>query len=235
MSKVTNYFDEIRKHAEELKRLYKPKGLIIAVAGLAASGKTTGAKSLAEALGLRYYSTGAIFREKAQEMGISIEDFSKIRSDELDFEADKETVKRMMEGNVVVDGRLVGVLASVLKELEESEEIAIIRILYNPPIEIRAERYAQREGKPYDVSFEMIKERDKADMEKYSRMYGIKDLTDEKYYDIILDNSKWSAEDAKIEPLKHIISYLKRRNRLHLLNVEPLLEYLKKIGCFDFE
>ncbi len=168
-------------------------------------------------------------------MGISIEDFSKIRSDELDFEADKETVKRMMEGNVVVDGRLVGVLASVLKELEESEEIAIIRILYNPPIEIRAERYAQREGKPYDVSFEMIKERDEADAKKYHKMYGIKDITDESYYDIILDNSEWSIEDAKIEPLKRVISYLKRKNLLHLLNVEPLLEYLNKMGCFDFE
>ena len=233
MSFETKYMEELVKYIEELKKMYKPKGLIIAVAGLAASGKTTGAKALAEALGLKYYSAGAIFREKAEKLGISIEELSKTRSDELDLEADKETLRRMMEGDVIIEGRLVGVLATLMKNVG-CEEATIIRILYNPPLKVRAERHAQREGISYELSLNMISERDVADKEKYSKMYGVEDFTDPKYYDIILDNSEWSCKDAKIEPLKSLVSHLKKINRLHLIKVEPLLEYFKKVGLFVF-
>lgn len=225
---------ELTKYIEKLKKMYKPKGLIIAVAGPATSGKTTGAKALAEALGLKYYSAGAIFREKAEKLGVSVEKLSKTRGDKLDLEADKETLRRMMEGDVAVEGRLTGVLATFIKDLERSGEVAIVRILYNPPLKVRAERHSQRENVPYDVSLNMISERDKADKEKYSKIYGIEDFTDPKYYDIILDNSEWSPEDAKIEPLKILISYLKKTNQLHFVKVEPLLEYFKKMGLFVF-
>ena len=234
MSSKISCMQELTKYAEELKKMYKPKGLIIAVAGSAASGKTTGAKALAEALGLKYYSAGAIFREKAEKLGISIEELSKTRSDYLDLETDKETLKRMMEGDVIIEGRLAGVLAALLKDLEESKEIAIVRILYNPSLKVRAERHAKREGITYELSLSMISERDEADREKYSKMYGIEDFTDKKYYDIILDNSEWSCEDAKIEPLRSLISHLKKINRLYLVKVEPLLEYFKKMGLFVF-
>ena len=235
MFSSSSYMNELIRFSEELKKSHKPSGIIIAVSGPTACGKTTGAKTLSEAFGLKYYSVGNIFRSEADKMKIPIEDFVKIRSDEFDFEADKEVLKLMIEGNVVVEGRIVGILATFLKDIENREEVAIVRILYNPPLEIRANRYSQREGKPYEFSLSFIADRDVIDREKYARMYEIKDITDEKYYDIIIDNSNWSLEDAKVEPLKRVISYLKKVNRLHLLKVEPLLEYFKKIGIFTFE
>jgi len=234
MISTMNYMQELVKYVEELVKVYRPKGLIIAVAGPAASGKTTGAKALAEAFGLKYHSVGSIFREKAEKLGISIEELSKTRSDELDLEADKETLRRMMEGDVVIEGRLVGILATLIKHIEKDGEVAIVRMLYNPPLKVRAERHSQRESIPYDASLNMIIERDKADKEKYSKMYGIEDFTDPKYYDIILDNSEWSPEDAKIEPVKILISYLKEKDQLRFVKVEPLLEYSKKMGLSVF-
>jgi cytidylate kinase len=226
---ITNYFDKLSKYANTLIKTSEPKGVIIAVAGLAASGKTTGAKALAQALGLEYYSVGSIFREKAKEMGISIEQFSKIRSHELDLEADKKALEIMMKGNVVVEGRVVGILASLLKPLEKSGKVAIVRILYQPPLKVRASRYAQKEGKPYEISVEMVRIRDEADVRKYSALYGI-DITDPKFYDIIFDNSEWSLEDAQRLPILHVISYLQKNNLTHLLKFKPS-EGLKRLGC----
>lgn len=230
MLPITNHLDELIEYAKRLKRTYKPKGLIIAVAGLAASGKTTGAKALAQAFNLEYYSVGSIFREKAEKMGISIEEFSTRRSDELDLEADKKALERMMKGNVVIDGRVVGVLASLLKPLEKSGKVAIVRILYKPPLEVRASRYAQKEGKPYEISVEMVRSRDEADKRKYLALYGV-DITNPESYDIIIDNSGWSLEEAQTLPIILVLSYLQKNNLTHLLKSKPS-EYLEKLGYF---
>ncbi|MEM4906212.1 MAG: (d)CMP kinase, partial [Sulfolobales archaeon] len=46
-------------------RICRKESLVIAVSGRPGSGKTTLAKSLADSLGLRYVSSGGIFRRMA--------------------------------------------------------------------------------------------------------------------------------------------------------------------------
>ncbi|GAG01467.1 unnamed protein product, partial [marine sediment metagenome] len=49
------------------------RGLVITVSGVHGSGRSTHAKKLAETFALRYVSSGTIFRQMADERGISLE------------------------------------------------------------------------------------------------------------------------------------------------------------------
>ena len=59
--------------------------LVITVAGHHGSGRSTHARLLAESLGLRYISSGMIFRNRAEELGVTLEQMNKIASEEPDF------------------------------------------------------------------------------------------------------------------------------------------------------
>ena len=50
--------------------------MIIAISGLHGTGKSTIAKKIAEKLGIRHYSTGDAFRELAEEMNMTLEEFT---------------------------------------------------------------------------------------------------------------------------------------------------------------
>jgi cytidylate kinase len=189
------------EYEKKLKNKYKHLGLTITVSGLSSSGKTTGAKVIAKHFGLKYHSSGTIFREVAKKMAIPLEKFSEIRSDEIDLKIDEETLKLAIIGNVVLDGRLTGWVAG---------EWAEVRIFYTTPLKIRARRYAEREGIDYKTALTNVKKRDEADMKKYKKLYGI-NLKDLSIYNIIIDNSNWSLEDANKKPIKIIEEFLKRR------------------------
>src|SRR5512140_143709 len=87
--------------------------LVITVAGPHGSGRSTQAIRLAKAFGLHYVSTGILFRERAKELGISLEEMTRIAAEDdsfdrfLDDRAKKETEK---EG-VVLDATLSGWVA----------------------------------------------------------------------------------------------------------------------------
>jgi len=208
MSKT--FIKYLEKHEAEYSKVHPHLGLTITISGLASSGKTTGAKAIVEylnknyGLNLKYYSTGEIFRELAAKEGITIEDFTEKRDDKIDIIADQRTLELAIIGNVVLDGRLTGYVAGDWAEL---------RIFYNPPLEIRAKRYAEREGIDYETAIENIKKRDEADIKKYKMLYGI-DLGDLSKYHIIIDNSNWSVEDAKTKIVEIVDKFLKEKNLL---------------------
>ncbi|KXB04477.1 cytidylate kinase, partial [candidate division MSBL1 archaeon SCGC-AAA261O19] len=67
----------------------------ITVSGLHGVGKTTTAKKLAEKFDLRYVSAGTVFRQMAEEQGMTLEEFSKHveENPEIDEEIDQRTAK----------------------------------------------------------------------------------------------------------------------------------------------
>jgi cytidylate kinase len=198
------------KHEAEYSKDHPHLGLTITVSGLSSSGKTTGAKAIVEylnkkyGLNLKYYSAGEIFREIAKKEGISLEEFTEKREDKIDIMADQKTLELAISGNVVLDGRLTGLIAG---------DWAEVRIFYNPPLEIRAKRYAEREGVDYETAIESVKRRDEADIKKYKILYGI-DSEDLSKYHIIIDNSDWSVEDAKTKIVEIVDKFLREKNLL---------------------
>jgi len=77
-------------------------------------------------------------------------------------------------------------------------------------LKIRARRYAEREGIDYKTALTNVKKRDEADMKKYKRLYGI-NLKDLSIYNIVINNSNWSLEDANKKPIEIIEEFLKGR------------------------
>jgi len=191
----------LESYEQQLIKNIKKKGLTITVSGPSESGKSTIGKAIARAFGLKYIFAGGIFRKIAKERGITLEVFSKIREKEVDYETDRRTLKYAMLGKVVIDGRLSGWVAG---------DWADVKVYVFCPANVRAKRVAKRDGIPLAKALERIKQRDAADSKKYKKLYGI-DQMDKSIYDIIIDNSKLTLEQAKVVPVRRVKNFLERK------------------------
>lgn len=198
---MKTYIKFLESFEKELKEKIKKKGLTIVVAGPACSGKTTGAKAIAKALNLQYVSAGEVFRNVAKERGIPLEEFSAIREKEIDYEIDKKTLEFAIQGNCVLDGRLVAWVAG---------DWADVKIYYDCPLEVRAERAIKRDKIPKEKAIEIIKKRDSEDNKKYIELYGI-DSFNKSIYDIIIDNEKISKEESEKIAVEKTKEFLKKK------------------------
>jgi cytidylate kinase len=198
MGTYVKFFEPYEK---ELAGRTTKKGLTITVDGLVSSGKSTGAKAIAEALGLGYVWIGKIQREYAEKRKLPLEKQTETREPEIDIEMDRTILEKAMKGKCVIDARICGWV---------SGNHADIRIFYDPPFEIRVERYADREKVSLEKAREEVGRRDQADIETYKKLYGI-DMNDKNIFDIIIDNSKFTEQDAKTKPVELVKKSLKEK------------------------
>lgn len=173
--------------------------MIITIGGPIGTGKSTVAKALAKKFNLKHVSAGEVFRGMAKEKGLSLADFSKLA--EGDPKIDKEVDRRQEEiakssGNAIVDGRLSARMIN-----------ANLKIWLTAPLEVRAKRVAEREGKRVKDALKETKEREKSELKRYSEIYGI-DTKDVSYYDVVLNTSLWNADEV-ISILEKIIGSLR--------------------------
>ena len=184
----------LQKRESELRQLYPggKRGLVITVSGLSGSGKSEVARMLAKSLMLEYHSTGGIIRDLAKETGKSIVDYCKMRGDEVDYMADKESLRLAMQGNVVLDGRLTGWAAG---------NLADSRIFVFCPPEVRASRVSTRDATDFEDALRNLMRRDVSDRSRYMKLYNI-DMLDKSIYDRIIDNSGSFQElEEKVEAI----------------------------------
>jgi len=163
-----------------------PRKLVIAISGQVGAGKTTYAKRLAEEFNLKYVSSGMLFRKIAEEMGVSLLQLHEMaeKDPKYDLMIDKNAIKVAKEGNVVVEGHLAAwVLA----------DIADIKVLLIAPLNVRAERLAQRDGKSFKKSLQEIRKREESNRKRCLKYYG-KDTKDWSIFNLIIDTSKLSID-----------------------------------------
>lgn len=162
---------------------------IICISGDAASGKTTAAKRvLARLPGWRIVSTGARFREYCAEQGIDPQQISRL-GDDFHRAAD-DSMRRMLaeEEHLIAEARLVGYLARDMPDA--------LRVFCECPLEVRAERFRQREpGFTPEEALARVAERDAADTANFQHLYGI-DYHDRQYYHLLVDTSALNPEQV---------------------------------------
>src|SRR5436309_447831 len=83
---------------------------IISIAGRPGSGKSTTAKTVAESLGFRHFSTGDLFREIGAQMGIDLLN-ANFEAEQRAPEIDRRVDGRLMDiekhdDNLVIDSRM---------------------------------------------------------------------------------------------------------------------------------
>ena len=167
------------------------KRIVICISGLAATGKSTLAKRLAESLNLRYVSGGDGLKMLAVERGYrpggrewwETEDGmrfleERLRNPEFDKLVDQKLIELAKAGNVVID-------SWVLPWLYRGG----FNIWLKAKTEVRAERMARRSGISVEEARRLLEKRDSESIELYKKLYGIEVGRDFEPFHLVLDTS----------------------------------------------
>lgn len=171
--------------------------MLVTISGPAGSGKSTAAAALAEALGYDHVSGGDIFRDLADERGLTPLELN--RQAEEDEAIDRDLDRRLREtaaarDDLVLESRLAGWMAG---------EHADFRVWLDAPLEIRARRIAEREDKPIDLAREETRARATSEAKRYREYYGI-DIEELSIYDLVLNTARLDP-DGVVEAVATIL------------------------------
>lgn len=160
--------------------------MIISLAGLHGTGKSSIAKRLADTLGYAYYSTGMAFRELAKDKGMTLEEFSKFAESniEIDHQIDHKIVALAQSGgNYVFEGQLPTYM------IEEWRDFAILLTCDDT---IRIHRMMERDGRDFETQKHETLVRERSEQQRFIDIYQI-DIMDParilQTFNLILDTS----------------------------------------------
>jgi len=161
--------------------------MLITVSGPAGSGKSTLAASLADALNYDHVSGGDIFRSLAEEREMTPLELN--RAAEEDDQIDRDLDRRLRDiaakrDDVVLESRLAGWMAG---------EHADIKLWLTAPLDVRADRIAQRENKPFEQARTETEERSQSETQRYAEYYDI-DFNDLSIYDLTVNTARWDPQ-----------------------------------------
>ncbi|HYM70502.1 MAG TPA: cytidylate kinase family protein [bacterium] len=159
--------------------------MIVTVSGEIGAGKSTVARALARALGLRYLSTGEVFREEARKRGVTLAELGRLAEQDssIDRTIDEMQVQAARAGDILVDSRLSGWLIG-----------GDLRIWLRAPLAVRAARVAARDGTDVARAARDVQTREACEHHRYRQTYQL-DLTDLTRYHVIVDTAMWGADE----------------------------------------
>ena len=161
--------------------------MLLTISGPAGSGKSTAAAALAEALDYDHVSGGDIFRDLADERGLTPLELNK--QAEKDDDIDRDLDRRLREiaasrEDLVLESRLAGWMAG---------EHADFRVWLGAPLSVRAERIADREDKSVDLARTETRARSESEARRYLEYYDI-DIEELTIYDLAVNTARLSPE-----------------------------------------
>lgn len=162
---------------------------VIAVSGSPGSGKTTYARHLSNELGLRFISGGMVFRELAREKGLSLIELNRLASIDprIDIELERRLFKEALKGGSVIESHLAGWTL---------RGVADVLIYIKADLSTRVKRISKRENKEIDEVIIETAWREAIEAQRFYSLYAI-DLTDLSHFDIVLDTTYLTEEEAK--------------------------------------
>ena len=160
--------------------------LFLTVSGPPGCGATTVCEALSEAMDCGYVSGGQIFRELADERGMSLTRFlaEADASDEIDRALDRRLrtiAEKWGAANkaFILESRLAGWIAGNRADL---------RIWLDAPEEVRVARTRDRE----EMGAEM-RVREVLEAGRYEHEYGV-DISDRSFYDLAINTARWDPD-----------------------------------------
>ncbi|MGH9243542.1 MAG: (d)CMP kinase [Acidimicrobiales bacterium] len=163
--------------------------MLVTISGLPGAGTSTVARRVAAEVGLDHLDGGTVFRQLAAASGMSLAEFSaraEQRSD-IDVELDRRLAERAHRGEVVLESRLAGWIAT-------NEGLDGLRVWIDCDEVTRARRVAQRDGVDPERARGANRQREASERARYREYYGI-DLGDLSIYDVVLDSAHARPDD----------------------------------------
>lgn len=167
--------------------------MLITLSGLPGSGTSTVARDVASRLGLDHVDGGTVFRSLASERGMTLAAFAELAEgdDAIDRALDDRLVARAREGDVVLESRLAGWLAT-------RSRLRAVRVWVACDERERARRVGGRDGHDVDEALAANRRREASERTRYLSYYDI-DLGDLSAYDLVLDSTERTPDELVAE------------------------------------
>ena len=157
--------------------------MIIAIGGLTGSGKNTVGELVAKKLGYRLVCP--TFKDLAKRGGITLMEFQKKAENDPDIDKKFDAeLREQAKGNCVVTTWLGPWMVE-----------ADLRIWVFVPLDIRAQRVADRDGITLEEAKKHILARDESNRQRYLKLYNI-DIYNQDIFDVCINNGKMTPEEA---------------------------------------
>ena len=176
------------------------KDLVITISGPHGVGKSALAKVLSQNFGLKYISSGEMFRREAKKLNLNLSELSELtkKDPKIDKSIDENMVNFTLNRGVIADGLLTGWLL---------KNKANIKIFLTAPLEVRVSRIAKRDNVSISYSKNETVNREHSEKLRFINYYDI-DLDCLDVYDVILNTSLIQL-DSMIQILNFMIkSYM---------------------------
>ena len=163
--------------------------MLITISGPAGSGKSTVASGLAETLGYEHVSGGDIFRDLADERGLTPLELNRLAEEEESIDRDLDRRQRELAAtreDLVLESRLAGWMAG---------DHADFRVWLDAPLDVRVARIADREDKPPENARDETVKRAASEALRYEEYYNI-DIERFDIYDLSLNTARFSPESV---------------------------------------
>ncbi|MFH1621289.1 MAG: (d)CMP kinase [Patescibacteria group bacterium] len=175
--------------------------MIISIAGTPGSGKTTVGKLLAERLGLKFYSIGALRGKMAVDKGIDLEALNEIGESEAYTDKivdDYQKVLGEKEDQFVIEGRLSWYFIpnSFKVYLKCDIEEAARRVFKDRGNDREDEK---KYASPKEVTQSFLN-RAGSDTRRYKKYYGI-NYPDESKFDLVIDTTNYEKPEVAVEKI----------------------------------
>ncbi|MHA1906091.1 MAG: (d)CMP kinase [Candidatus Thorarchaeota archaeon] len=159
---------------------------VITIGGLHGTGKSSVADNISKQFKLRRVSAGGIFRQLAEERGVSLEEFSRIAEEDenIDRELDARIKSEAEKGNAMLDGQLAAVMAG---------DHADIKILLTASLRTRVKRIAARDEVSYEDALHETETREMIERARYKEFYNY-DVADLSIYDLVINTEIYDLD-----------------------------------------
>jgi len=163
--------------------------LLVTISGLPGSGTSTVAARVARELGIERLDGGTVFRALAAARGVDLVEFSALAEGDpsIDLELDAQLATRARLGDIVLESRLAGWIAT-------NEHLEAVRVWIECDGDVRAARVAAREGVPQEASRAANEAREASERHRYRDYYAI-DIDDRSIYDLVLDSGTRTPDE----------------------------------------
>lgn len=163
--------------------------MLVTVSGLPGSGTSTLSSALADVLGLEHLDGGQVFRSMAAERGVDVHAFGRAAEADpaIDIELDRRLARRAAEGDVVLESRLAGWIAT-------HDDLVAVRVWVRCGDEVRAQRVARRDGLDPAEAAAQNRTREASEAARYRSCYDV-DIADLAPYDLVLDSASATVAD----------------------------------------